>query len=462
MMRYPLRSVLPSRRLFAALRTVAAAGVIAAGAAGCDANGPAATGPAAAASGALAASAASDAPAVRSDAPVVVDGQPQTRAQVYEGVKQMTELGRQIFFDPSLSGSGKLACASCHSPQHGFSAPNALAAQFGGDDMRQQGFRSVPTLKYLQAVPKFSEHYHESDDEGDESVDAGPTGGLTWDGRADSGAQQARAPLTSPFEMNSTPAKVARAVRAAPYAQAFRTAFGAQVFNDDAATFAAVLKALETFEQKPEVFYPYTSKYDAYLAGHATLTDAELRGLKVFNDETKGNCASCHVSKRGLDGTPPQFSDFGLIALGVPRNRELAVNRNPKFYDLGACGPERQDLKGRDEFCGLFRTPTLRNVVLKKSFFHNGIYHSLEDVLRFYSERDTNPEKFYPVKHGVVQKFDDLPKRYWKNLNDEAPFDRKRGDAPVLTDAEIQDVIAFLGTLTDGYDPHAPAAHGGH
>ncbi|OMV18153.1 cytochrome-c peroxidase, partial [Burkholderia pseudomallei] len=359
-----------------------------------------------------------------------------------------------------LSGSGKLACASCHSPQHAFGPPNALPAQFGGDDLRQQGFRAVPTLKYLQKVPAFSEHYHESDDEGDESVDAGPTGGLTWDGRVDSGAEQARAPLTSPFEMNGTPEKVARAVRAAPYAPAFRAAFGARVLDDDRATFEAVLQALGTFEQAPDVFYPYTSKYDAYLAGRARLTRAELHGLQVFNDEKKGNCASCHVSRRGLDGSPPQFSDFGLIALGVPRNRALAVNRNPNFYDLGACGPERRDLKGRDEFCGLFRTPTLRNVALKKTFFHNGVYHSLDDVLRFYAERDTHPEKFYPVKRGVVQKFDDLPKRYWKNLNDEPPFERKRGDPPAMTDAEIRDVIAFLGTLTDGYDPRAKPAGG--
>ncbi|WDD93727.1 cytochrome-c peroxidase [Burkholderia sp. FERM BP-3421] len=387
----------------------------------------------------------------------VVSDQPQTRAQVYEGVRRMTALGKAMFFDPSLSGSGKLACASCHSPEHGFSPPNALAVQLGGDDLSKPGFRAAPTLKYLQSVPAFSEHYHDSDDEGDESVDNGPTGGLTWDGRVDSGAEQARIPLTSSFEMNSTPAKVARAVRAAPYAAEFRATFGARVLDDDDAAFAAVLRALGTFEQTPEVFYPYTSKYDAYLAGRARLTPAELRGLQVFNDEKKGNCASCHLSQRALDGTPPQFSDFGLIAVGVPRNRALPVNRDPKFHDLGACGPERQDLKGRAEFCGLFRTPTLRNVALRKSFFHNGIYHTLEDVMRFYAERDTNPEKFYPVRHGVVQKYDDLPKQYWGNLNTDPPFDRKRGDPPVLNEAEIKDVIAFLQTLTDGYQAGAAA-----
>lgn len=379
----------------------------------------------------------------------------QTRAEVYAHVRQMTALGKQMFFDPSLSGSGKLACASCHSPDRAFTPSNALAVQLGGPDMRRQGMRAVPTLKYLQSVPAFSEHYHDSDDEGDESVDAGPTGGLTWDGRVDHGADQARIPLTSSFEMASSPRKVVAAVRAAPYADAFRAAFGARVLDDDAATFDAVLQSLEAFEQTPEIFYPYTSKYDAYLAGKATLTSAELRGLQLFNDEKKGNCASCHLSQRAKNGSPPQFSDFGLIAIGVPRNRGLAVNRDPRFHDLGACGPERTDLDHREEFCGLFRTPTLRNVVLKKSFFHNGVYHSLKDVLRFYARRDTNPEEFYPVVKGKVQKFDDLPRRYWTNLNTDPPFDRKPGDAPVFSDAEIDDVAAFLGTLTDGWQPPA-------
>ncbi|KWC81210.1 cytochrome-c peroxidase [Burkholderia cepacia] len=391
---------------------------------------------------------------------VVATNQPQTRAQVYEGVRRMTALGKQLFFDPTLSGSGKLACASCHSPDHAFGPPNALDVQLGGDDMKHQGFRAVPSLKYLQGVPQFTEHFHDSDDEGDESVDAGPTGGLTWDGRVDTGAEQARIPLTSPFEMNSSPAKVAQAVKAAPYAQEFRAVFGVKVLDDDAATFKAVLRALETFEQTPELFSPYTSKYDAYLAGHAQLTPAEMRGLQLFNDEKKGNCASCHISQRALDGTPPQFSDFGLIAIAVPRNRALPVNRDPRFHDLGACGPERTDLKGRDEFCGLFRTPSLRNVALRKTFFHNGVYHTLEDVMRFYVERDIHPEKFYPVVHGKVQIYDDLPKRYWPNINREAPFDRKRGEQPALNAAEIKDVIAFLGTLTDGYrQTAAPAGH---
>ncbi|WP_375508042.1 cytochrome-c peroxidase [uncultured Caballeronia sp.] len=376
----------------------------------------------------------------------------KSRAQVFAQVKLMTSVGEKMFMDPSLSGSGKLACASCHSPSHAFGPPNGLSVQLGGSDMHRPGFRAVPSLRYLQSVPQFTQHFHDSDDEGDESVDAGPTGGLTWDGRVDHGADQARIPLTSSFEMGSTPAQVVAAVKAAPYAGEFREAFGANVFDKDDKAFDAILRSLEAFEQTPQKFYPYTSKFDAFLAGKSKLNEAELRGLELFNDENKGNCAACHISQRAKDGSPPQFSDFGLIAVGVPRNRALPINRDPKFFDLGACGPERHDLKGQSEYCGIFRTPSLRNVATRKAFFHNGIYHSLDEVVRFYVQRDTNPEKFYPVAHGKVQKFDDLPKRYWSNINTEAPFDRKPGDAPAMNEAEIKDVVAFLNTLTDGYE----------
>lgn len=378
-------------------------------------------------------------------------GEAKTRAQVFAQVKQMTSVGEKMFLDPSLSGSGKLACASCHSPDRAFGPPNALSVQLGGSDLRRPGFRAVPSLRYLQSVPQFTQHFHDSDDEGDESVDAGPTGGLTWDGRVDHGADQARIPLTSSFEMGSTPAQVVKAVKAAPYAGELRDAFGPTIFDNDEKAFDAILRSLEAFEQTPQKFYPYTSKFDAFLAGKAKLNEAEMRGLELFNDEKKGNCAACHISQRAKDGSPPQFSDFGLIALGVPRNRALPINKDPKYYDLGACGPERKDLKGESEYCGIFRTPSLRNVATRKVFFHNGIYHSLDEAVRFYVQRDTNPEKFYPTVHGKVQKFDDLPKRYWANVNTEPPFDRKPGEKPALDEAEIKDVVAFLNTLTDGY-----------
>lgn len=365
-------------------------------------------------------------------------------------VPAVTALGRTMFFDPALSASGRMSCASCHDPAHAYGPPNGLAVQLGGADMQQPGVRAVPSLRYVQNVPAFSEHFFE--DDGNDSEDQGPTGGHDWDGRADSGHEQARAPLLSPFEMaNVSPAAVVARLRAAPYADSFRETFGAHVFDDETLAFDAALLALETFEQSPQDFYPFDSKYDAFLRHRAELTPQERHGLELFNAPDKGNCASCHISSI-RNGAFPGFTDFGLIAIGVPRNREIPANRDPQYFDLGLCGPFRTDLSSHDAYCGRFRTPSLRNVATRKVFFHNGAVHSLGDAVRFYVERDTRPEKWYlHGADGKPQKFDDLPARYWKNIDTEAPFGRKPGDAPALTDSEIRDIVAFLGTLSDGW-----------
>ena len=378
-----------------------------------------------------------------------------SRPQAYARAAALEALGRTMFFDPSLSASGQMACAGCHDPAHAFGPANALSVQLGGKDMQQPGLRAVPSLKYLQAVPQFTEHFFESDDEGDDSVDNGPTGGLTWDGRMDRAREQARFPLLSPFEMaNESEADVVARARKAAYAGDIARIFGADIFDDNGRAFAAIGHALEVFQQSWREFYPYSSKYDAYLAGQAKLTPQEARGLALFNDPAKGNCGNCHRSSRGDDGTPPQFTDYGLIAIGVPRNRAIPANADAGFFDLGVCGPLRTDLSGRGEYCGLFRTPSLRNVALRKSFFHNGLVHSLREAIAFYVERDTAPDKWYPHGAlGAVQKFDDLPERYRSNINSEPPFGGKPGDRPLLSAAEIDDMIAFLNTLSDGYEP---------
>jgi cytochrome c peroxidase len=321
--------------------------------------------------------------------------------------------------------------------------------------MLKPGQRAAPSLKYLQAVPSFTEHFFDSEDEADESVDNGPTGGLTWDGRVDRGADQARIPLLSDFEMgNRNGTEFARRVLRAGHGKAIAAIIGAKAMKNPANVYEAALRAFEAFQQDYRTFYPYSSKYDAVLAGTAKLTPQEARGLELFDAPQKGNCASCHISQRGNDGTPPQFTDYGLIALGLPRNPDIPANRNPAYFDLGLCGPLRTDFADRMEYCGLFRTPTLRNVALRKIFFHNGVAHSLRDAVRFYVERETHPERWYPRKaDGAIDKYDDLPKPAKANVNMDPPFDRGPGEAPALSPAEIDDVVAFLGTLTDGYEP---------
>jgi cytochrome c peroxidase len=368
--------------------------------------------------------------------------QPMSRTEARRQAEALAALGQALFADPRLSASGRLACASCHSPDHAFGPPNGRAVQLGGADLRQAGLRAVPSIRYLQAVPQFTEHFFESEDEADGSIDNGPTGGLTWDGRADTGQAQARIPLLSAFEMgNGGPDEAAARALAAGYGPHLAAIYGPDVLNDRAAVFDGLLKAF------------------AYLAGRANLTEKEARGLALFEDPRKGNCAFCHISRRGADGTPPQFTDYGMIALGVPRNREIPANADPAYFDLGLCGPLRSDFRGRSAYCGLFRTPSLRNVAARQVFFHNGVMHSLRDAVAFYASRDADPGRWYPRRaDGSVDVFDDLPEPYRGNVNKAPPFGGVPGDRAALDDDEIDAIVGFLQTLTDGWEAGAAGA----
>jgi cytochrome c peroxidase len=343
-----------------------------------------------------------------------------------------------------------MACASCHDPARAFGPPNDLAVQRGGADERHYGMRAVPSLMYTQNIAPFTEHFF--DDEGDDSIDQGPAGGRMWDGRASSAHDQARLPMFSVFEMaNASADAVVEKVRHAAYAARFRETFGGKIFDDHDLALKAVLMALETFQQSPADFYPYSSRYDAWLRRETSLSASELRGLAAFNDPAKGNCARCHPSAM-REGAFPQFTDFGYAAVGAPRNLAIPANANRRYYDLGLCGPLRADLAGIKKYCGMFRTPTLRNVATRGVFMHNGVFHHLRDVLRFYAERDVRPQLWYPrAPNGSRRKFDDLPLQYQGNVDVAGPFGRSPGDAPALSEGDIEDIIAFLNTLTDGY-----------
>ena len=367
--------------------------------------------------------------------------------------EQLTELGRAMFFDKALSANGRVACASCHDPAFAFGPPNGASVQPGvGGRASARAFRATPSLRYLHSLSAFTEHHFDND--GDDSTDMGPTGGHTWDGRAGSAHEQARLPLLSAAEMgNRDEAAVVRKLERAPYAAQLRAAFGDDVFADTAQAFAAATMALEVFQQSPRDFYPYSSRYDAVLRGQAALSPREARGLALFNDPAKGNCASCHLSAPTPDGAFPLFTDFGHIAIGVPRNEGLRANDDPRFFDLGLCGPLRRDFAGKPEaadYCGRFRTPGLRNVALRKAFFHNGVMHTLDEAVRFYATRDTDPAHWYGRdRRGQPRRYDDLPVRYHGNVNTEPPFGGKVGGTPALNEAEIGDIVEFLKTLTD-------------
>lgn len=364
--------------------------------------------------------------------------------------KGMTEIGKLAFFDPSLSASGRQSCASCHSPDHAYGPPNGLAVQLGGADMKHYGTRAVPSLRYLRRVPIWTHTYASSAKERMEDGDNMPSGGYTWDGRFDRPADQAAFPLLNPDEMaNADAAAVASRLSRSAYAARFRAVFGQDIFSRPADALAALGKSLERFQFDDPSFQPFDSKFDRVLDGKAQFTTQEARGFSLFVDPERGNCASCHLVDKGAAGAHPTLSDYNFQTLGVPRNPEIPANADPKYYDLGLCGPMRTDKTDNKWYCGMFRTPTLRNTATRQVFFHNGRFHTLEDALRFYVQRDTNPGKWYPHAGGQ-QQFDDLPVQYQSNVDHRtAPMTNHKGGKPVWSDSDIRDVIAFLETLND-------------
>jgi cytochrome c peroxidase len=389
-------------------------------------------------------------------------------------------IGQRIFNDPTLSASGRQSCASCHSAQHGYGPPDGQSVQLGGPHMATAGFRAVPSLAYLyrQSVFGIGPEAGETDapvnldqlassalnaprqqKAADVKVAAPamvPQGGFFWDGRASTLQDQAIGPLTNPAEMaNADNAEVARKLAKAGYGDELSKIFGAAVTRDPTLFVSEAMFAVGRYQFEDPSFHAFSSKYDYWLEGHARLTSAERRGMQLFNDKNKANCAACHLSQPSADGQPPLFTDTQYEALGVPRNRDLPANRVSTFYDMGICGPLRLDMATQSQYCGMFLTPTLRNAAMRKVFFHNGVYHDLKHVLDFYNLRATQPEKIYPRDaNGHVQRYDDLPASDHANIDVfDAPLDKKVGDKPVLSDAEITDIVAFLKTLDDGYKP---------
>jgi cytochrome c peroxidase len=353
----------------------------------------------------------------------------------------LVALGKTIFFDDRLSEPPGTSCASCHDPAHGFSG--AHGSRIGvplGSRPGHYARRSAPSALYLRYVPAF--HYFDDD----EYPAPEPRGGFFWDGRVDSLVALVRQPLFNPDEMNAgTPAHLAGKILRGPYAKAFRTALGRS--TEPEAVLRGVGLALEAFLKSDEMT-PATSKYDAYVRGEATLSEQERLGLEIFKDRRRGACAGCHrMAETSSNPADSAFTDYGYDAIALPRNRELPPNRDPLAFDLGLCERKSAATPSDDpRMCASFRTPSLRNVALRESFGHNGVYKSLREVVAFYARRAVAPGRIYPSG----EKFDDVPPKHRGNVNIYAPiYNRPEGAAPPLDDAAIDAVVAFLGTLTD-------------
>lgn len=347
-------------------------------------------------------------------------------------------VAQALFAEKALSANGQMACASCHTDDNGHADASGTLLPLGGQSMTVQGFRSSPSLLYLEANKPFR-------------FEAGQAfGGFTWDGRANSRAEQAAGPLLDLGEMaNANVAAVAAKVRQLPYFGDFASVFELPAVTSDAQIFERLQTALQTYQQKDPDYLLFNSKFDRYLDGSATLTVQEARGLGVFNDANKGNCASCHTSQTGSQGERPLFTNFSYAALGLPRNPQIQANADVNFFDMGLCGPKRTDLSARTDLCGQFKVPTLRNIELTAPYFHNASVATLADAVAFYATRDLQPERWYPTVNGVVQRFNDLPVPLRTNVLMTKPFGQRPGGTPLLSATDVADLVAFLRTLTD-------------
>jgi cytochrome c peroxidase len=336
------------------------------------------------------------------------------------------ELGRAVFFDLELSEPAGQSCADCHAAELAFSDPEDERSSAGIVPGRV-GIRNSQTAMYASFAAALRRD------------PAGRlTGGLFWDGRADTLEDQAALPLLNPLEMNNpSKARVVEKVRRSSYARGFRDVYGPGALAEIDAAFANVTRALAAFE-RTAAFAPFSSRYDRYLAGTGTLSPQELRGLAVFEDPARGNCASCHPARPGPDGRPPLFTDFSYANLGIPKWKNSAFYLLPQelnpdgeaFIDRGlgkTTGDPRHD--------GKFRVPTLRNVARTFPYGHNGYFQTLREVLEFLTAREIVPCGRTADPGCTAPEVPENVEPWVGHLR------LDRGD--------LDDLIAFLETLTD-------------
>lgn len=244
--------------------------------------------------------------------------------------KEKSDLGKMLFFDPRLSKSGQIACASCHNPE--LSWTDNITRSFGHD--RQNGKRNAMTILNSAYAKE-----------------------LFWDGRAESLEDQARFPIKDQVEMNE---KLTIAVDKIQQIEGYKPHFIA-AFGNDTINLERIQKAIATFERT--VVSP-KSKFDKFISGNTDLfTDQEVEGLHLYR--TKAGCINCHNTGYFSDN---QFHNDGQSLFGTDDE------------DFG-----RYNVSGNIADVGKFRTPTLREVTRTGPWMHNGHFPNLEDIIDFYN-----------------------------------------------------------------------------
>jgi len=388
----------------------------------------------------------------------------------------MEELGSKLFFD-KISSPDWVSCATCHSPDVGWTGPvvgiNKHGSVYRGAVPTRFGNRKPPSAAYATLSPIF--YFDETE--------GLFVGGNFWDGRAtgevlgNPAADQAGGPFLNPVEQNN-PSKqaVCEQVFSSKYAGLFEEVWGPASLDCSnegiAATYDRIALSIAAYESSSEV-NQFSSKYDAFLADEAELTEQEAWGLALF--EGKGNCAACHVT-----GENSPFTDFTYDNLGTPRNPDNpfyemdteylddGTARNPQGVSgvdpgLGGFLGTRPEWAGMaPENMGKHKVPTLRNVGKgfgngnQKAFSHNGYFKSLKSIVHFYNTRDVKdqcPDPFTTEKKALAMNCWPAPE-IPDNVNT-----AELGNL-MLTDEEEDAIVAFMQTLSDGFKAGKKAAKG--
>ena len=385
-----------------------------------------------------------------------------TGTAVSDGLTPQEALGKAIFFDENLSINNNQSCAACHDPAAGWTGPhtsiNAFGAVYEGSIPGSFGDRKPPSSAYATPSPIL----HFVMDKKDELF----VGGNFWDGRATGetlgspAAEQAKGPFLNPVEQAlPDAAEVVSRICASSYVTLFTEVCGADACAADnaPAAYDCVGYAVAAYEGSPES-NSYSSKYDAYLAGKVQLSKLEKQGLNLFRG--KGKCAACHELDPGPNGEPPLLTDFTFDNLGLPRNPDNPVYTQAGYAwldpGLGGFLAVRPDYAAyADANRGKQKVPTLRNVdkwdeslgSKVKAFGHNGYFKSLDQIVHFYNTRDVKPvcaNNFTRVEEALAQ--DCWPQaKVPVNVNTAELGDLK------LTGAQEAAIVAFMKTLSDGY-----------
>ena len=299
-------------------------------------------------------------------------------------------LGRRLYYDPIISVDRSISCASCHAPQFAFSDNRPFSEGVGN----KLGTRHAPTV-----------------------INSAYSALQFWDGRAASLEEQAVGPMANPVEMAHTLEGVVKRLQTdANYPAMFKQAWGT-----DQITIEMVAKSIASFER---TVVAGDSDFDRFMYGHepGAMSPEAQRGLKIFIDAKKGNCAVCHSLAKGY----ALFTDNKFHNLGVGADTRGNLN------DVG-----RFAVTKKDEDMGCFKTPSLRNLKNRGPYMHDGSFPTVKDALAHY------------VGGG--------------NWN--AHLDKEIHSLDVLTFDERDDLLQFLdalnGKLPDNIGPPAELATAG-